>query len=131
METRMLQRGDQLPHFEVMTLAGDVIKYSTVWQRSNLLLVTLPGARCGPGDEYALRLAASMPAFREHNTVCVITRDAVPGVPSPGVVVADRWGEIAHIVAESDVANLPVPRDLLEWTEYLQRQCPECQGEAK
>jgi hypothetical protein len=84
------------------------------------VLVTLPS-----------QLISHMPEFSQHDTACVITRDHVPEIPSPGVVVADRWGEIVHIAAGADVDGLPLPRELLEWTGYVQHQCPECEGEAK
>jgi hypothetical protein len=71
-----------------------------------------------------------MPALTERHTECVITRDVVAGAPSPGIVVADRWGEIVHVARGSQGTPLPEPDELLEWIDYVQHQCPECQGEA-
>jgi len=124
-----LQRGDQVPHFQVKTLAGDVFSYSTIWQRRNLVLVTLPGA--GRESGYPSTLAARGRDFDERNAACVMTRDRVPGVPTPGAAVADRWGEIVYVVAATDVGELPPPSELLDWLEYVERRCPECEGEAK
>jgi hypothetical protein len=124
-----LQRGDQVPHFEVHTLAGDVFSYSTIWQRMNLVVVTLPGA--GPEDDYPSTLVARARDFDEHNAACVMTRDCVPGVPAPGGVVADRWGEIVYVIAATHAGELPPASELLDWLEYVERRCPECEGEAK
>jgi hypothetical protein len=124
-----LQRGEQVPHFEVNTLAGDVFSYSTIWQRMNLVLVTLPGAG-GEGD-YPSTLAARGRDFDEHNAACVMTRDRVPGVPTPGAVVADRWGEIVQVFAATHAGDLPPASELLDWLEYVEQRCPECEGEAK
>jgi hypothetical protein len=127
----MLQRGDTVPHFSVTTPQTGTVQYSTIWQRRNLVLITLPSSDSESSRKYLLQLAAEMPAFGEHETECVITRDRVPGVGSPSVVIADRWGEIVHVAIGSDVADLPPPSELFEWVTYLQSQCPECQGEAK
>ena len=124
-----LQRGDQVPHFEVTTLAGDVFSYSTIWQRKNLVLVTLPDAD-HEGD-YPSTLAARAREFEERHAACVMTRDRVPGVPTPGAVVADRWGEIVYVMAATHASELPPASEVLEWLEYVEQRCPECEGEAK
>jgi hypothetical protein len=124
-----LQRGDQLPHFNVRTIGGDEFSYSTIWQRSSLVLVTLQDST--GESRYASALSAREPAFRELKGVCVITRDPVTGVPTPGAVIADRWGEIVHIATASDENELPTAAELLEWLDYVERRCPECEGEAK
>ena len=36
-----VSRGDQVPQFVVSTLDGDLVRYSTIWHRKNLILVTL------------------------------------------------------------------------------------------
>jgi hypothetical protein len=127
----MLERGDLVPHFDVTTLEGDVVNYSTIWQQRILVLVTLPASESDASSFYVSQLTAHRPAFSQDDLECVITQDCVTGVPTPGVLVADRWGEIIHMVAASDVTGLPPPAELLDWVEYVRRQCPECQGEAK
>jgi hypothetical protein len=67
----------------------------------------------------------------DDDTEWIVTRDAVEGLPCPGVVVADQWGEIAHVVRSLQVEDLPAPDELIEWVRYLQYRCPECEGEAK
>jgi hypothetical protein len=126
----MLHPGDLLPHFEVTDLDGRRIDYSSIWQRKNLVLVTLsdthPSSR-----SYAERLMARGRDSKTDDTEWVVTCDHVPGIPSPGAVVADRWGELIHVAHAPDVAHLPVPDELDEWVDYVRHRCPECEGEAK
>jgi hypothetical protein len=44
----------------------------------------------------------------------------------PGLVVADRWGEIVHVARE-----VPRVADVLDWLDHLEQRCPECEGEAR
>ena len=123
---RLLQAGDPIPHFEVHDLRGRRVRYTDVWQQRQLLLVALPEHG---GDALAAALTGA--ASRLDHTACVVTRDAVPEIVPPAVAIADRWGEIVHVVHAHDAAALPGVEDLLEWVEYARMRCPECEGEAK
>jgi peroxiredoxin len=127
----MLQRGDAVPHFNVRTVQAEWISYSTIWQRRNLVLITLPALECAACEAYIGQLTGQMAAFSGQNSECVITRDRMPGIPSPSAVVADQWGEIVYIAAAGDVSELPPAQELLDWVSYLQTRCPECEGEAR
>ncbi len=128
----MLQRGDLIPHFDVTSLQGDTVSYSTLWQRRNLVLITVPASDPdGTFTHYVSQLSARGPASTAADTEWVITRDAVTGVPCPGVVVADRWGEVIHVATGSQASELPLADELVDWVTYVQHQCPECEGEAK
>jgi peroxiredoxin len=127
----MLQKGDLVPHLEVETVHGQMLRYSTIWQQRNLVLVVLPRLESHSIATYVSELTARLAEFGEQSTKCVITRERVAGIPAPGVLVADRWGEIVYVAATAEVADLPSPDELLDWVEYVQNQCPECQGEAK
>jgi hypothetical protein len=127
----MLQRGDLVPQFEVRTVDGDTFDYSTAWQRSNLLLITLPEADSDTARRYVSALAARAAAIREHETEYVVTRDRLPGTAVPGALVADRWGEVLYVAAPPRIDELPALDELMVWLDYLQRQCPECEGEAR
>ena len=128
-EAQPLQPGDSVPHFEVTELNGDVFHYSTIWQHRNLVLVTLP--ECGDHTMYVADLSARRSDFLAGNALCVVTRDRVAGVAAPGVVIADRWGEIVHTTAPDQVETLPSATELLEWVHYIEQRCPECEGEVK
>ena len=127
----MLQRGDSVPHFTVTTIGGDLFSYSTIWQRRNLVLLAIPAAESEAPATYISHLVARRSEFTAKDAECVVTRDRVPGIQSPAVLVADRWGEIVHIATTSQVDDLTSPEEVLDWVDYLDRRCPECEGEAK
>jgi hypothetical protein len=124
-----LQRGDTVPHWHLMTVDGRSVSYASVWQRLNLVLVALP-ARV-EATSYVSALGACCTEFNTRHTECIVTGDEVPGLPGPGVLVADKWGEIVQVWVGSTVDDLPSPRELLDWIEFIERRCPECEGEAK
>jgi hypothetical protein len=127
----MLQKGELLPHFSVTTVAGERFAYSDIWQRKNLVLISLPHEESNGGTEYLAQIATGTSELTGDDTACLITRDRIPGVPAPGVVVTDRWGEIHHVTHAARVEDLPRLHELIEWLRYVQSQCPECEGEAK
>jgi hypothetical protein len=129
----MLQPHDHVPHFTVMDIDGTAVTYRSIWQHSNLVLVCLgehlrTDERAREGTQAYI---ASIRSLAAADVACVITREAVQSVPSPGVMVADRWGEIAYVAAASDVHSLPSADALADWVAYLRSQCPECEGEAR
>jgi hypothetical protein len=127
----MLRRGDSVPHFAVTTIAGEPFSYSTIWQRKNLVLVTLPAMPVDWSATYGDELSARSQEFRTHDGELVVTRESIAGVDA-GVLVADKWGEVAFTAsAESDPSALPPATELLDWLDYVRRRCPECEGEAK
>lgn len=126
----MLQPHDLVPHFEVTDIRGERVRYSSIWQRKNLVLVTLPDPDSWSQD-YADRLMTGVPGPNDDDTAWIVTRDRVAGLPHPGVVVADRWGEVVHVAQPSEVQDLPAPDEIAESVRYLQHRCPECEGEAK
>jgi hypothetical protein len=128
----MLQRGDQVPHFAVTTIGGSRVEYSRIWQRRNLVLMRVPDEpSLEPFQEYAAQLAARVREVAGDDTECVITSDSIPRTPAPGVVLADRWGEIYFSAASSTVEGLPRHGEVLECIRSIQHECPECQGEAR
>lgn len=122
----MLQPRESVPHFEVAGTDGQPVRYASIWQRKNLVLVRLPDPMTGDAEEYAAQLTARLPEITGQDAECVITRDEVPGMPAPGALVADRWGEV-HFVQ----AGRPPVAELIEWLQYLQVKCPECEGESR
>src|SRR3954470_23568490 len=118
-----IARGAQLPHFEVTTIDGERFRYASIWQLKNLALLTLgPEDEPGPGIADLLARGAEFDALK---SVCIVTRDSIASVPTPGVLIADRWGEVVHV---ETTAELPTTTELLEWLDYVERRCPECEG---
>ena len=108
-------------------LDGDAVAYSAVWQHRNLIFAAVPAGAAFEEDDPPRHRTSSF----GFDTDCVITHDIVDGLPYPGVVVADRWGKIVHLASAADEARLPDVGELQEWVDYVQRRCPECEGEAK
>lgn len=130
-EVRLLQRGDRVPHFDVEQMNCSRARYRDLWQLRNLLLLSLPDDEGGEFVEYATRVAERQAEFSAEEAGLVMTRAPITGVPRPGLVIADRWGEIYSVVNARSAQELPTVDDLLEWIRYIQHACPECQGEAK
>jgi hypothetical protein len=127
----MFHKGELIPHIDVTTVDGGRFAYSDIWQRKNLVLVSLSPEESDANDEYLSQLTTQMSDLTGDDTACVITQTHIPGIPAPAVVVADRWGEIHHVTNTPRVEDLPTPQELVEWLRYIRCQCPECEGEAK
>lgn len=124
----MLQQGDSVPHVDVRQIDGKRMSYSDVWQHRNLVLVVTGDDDSAPVAETITGLQTRASQIAELETVIVITADNVPGVSRPGIVIADRWGEICHVADRSAWLDAT---GIIEWLEFLQHKCPECEGEAK
>jgi peroxiredoxin len=127
----VLGRGDSVPHFEVTTIDGRTIRYSTIWQHRNLVLIALPEADVAAAEHYLSALAPLRSDALAQHTGLIVTREPVEGMPVPGVLVADQWGEIACVASAPDTTALPPAHELIEWIEHVRNRCPECEGEAK
>ena len=127
----MLERGDSVPHFEVTAVDGRSVRYSAIWQRRNLVLIAFPDADMPAADHYLSSLTELRSDAMAQHTECIVTRDSVPGLPAPGVLVADQWGEIVCVMSAPAIAALPSAHELILWIEHVRQRCPECEGEAK
>lgn len=125
----LLRSGETVPHFTVQTVTGDMFNYSSIWQRKNLVLITVEPTAAA--HHYVGTLREHEAEFDALDSICIVTTDRVAGLPGPAALVADRWGEIVHVIGAADVAGLPSAQELLDWLEYLQNRCPECEGEAR
>jgi hypothetical protein len=127
-----LGAGSRVPHFEVATLDGSRVRYAdAIWQLRNLLLVLLPETASPGAQRYLDGLRAASGELAALRTTLVLAAEAVGRLRPPAVIVADEWGEIAHVEApaEGGVASLSPPEELLSWVRYLSTRCPECEGE--
>jgi hypothetical protein len=121
-----LTAGDALPFFDVVTVDGARVRYEQFWQQRMVVLVSLPRDLTASDRELVTALNARAEEFETLHAACILTSETVAGVPHPGVVIADRWGEVYSVAA-----GLPEPQDLVDTLEYLQRKCPECEGESR
>ena len=126
MNEQRLAVGDQVPHFTLHTADGQICSYSAIWQVKNLVLVVLPSQATGKDVQSRFQQPSGLDAT---DTQWVVTRERVPGLVSPAALVADKWGEIVHVVHAPN--DLPALEDLAEWVEHVRQRCPECEGEAR
>ena len=126
-----LREGDTVPRFEATTLDGAIVRYADLWQRKPVLLVCVGDLAAPAARAYAAELETGRGELTAHDTACVVTAGRVDRVPCPGVVVADRWGEVRFVASAASAADLPRVPALVEWLRFIQSECPECQGEAR
>ncbi len=126
----MWMRGDQVRHFDVTCVDGTRAEYVAFWQRQHLLLVSLPDATALDAVAFLSALAERTADIDAYDVRTIVTTERIDGVPHPGVVVADRWGEIKLVAGATSVAELPSAGELVEWVRFVQCACPECEGEA-
>ena len=119
-----------MPMFTAATADGTVVRYEDIWQRKNLLLVSLLS-----DDPSSNAYATSLDVLESSLAACeaflLITTTRIEGVPYPGVVVADRWGDVYHVQEADRAAGLPPPDELIDWLRFVRNECPECQGETR
>jgi len=94
-----LRRGDALPFFDVVTVDGSHVACTQFWQHRNVVLVSLWSGRHEPERELLRTLASRSGDVDALQAICVVTCDAVTGVPRPGVVIADGRGEVQSVAA--------------------------------
>ena len=127
-----LQPRESVPHFDVPTIDGVRVAYGTIWQRRNLLLISLHTEGAALLRPPLLgELEGRQEQLRALATATVITDSAVEGVPAPSVVIADRWGEIYFVRGCDADTGLPDATEILDWLAYIQQECPECEGERR
>ena len=117
----MFEPRDKVAHFVVRALNGATVDYRTIWQKQQLLLICLDDS---PASEsltgIANQLAGRGGDFNTAQSHLVVTYDDVRGAPRPGVLVADRWGDV---YASLDHTSVTSADDLLDWLRFMQRQC--------
>jgi len=130
-----LVRGDRLPSIRVRRTDGTMFDDAEIWQRRNLLLARLPADDGSAADEDAVcwlrAFEHARPDLEAYEAAVVVTRDDVAGLAAPGVVVADRWGEVRFVARAARTAELPDVATLVEWLRFVDHACPECEGEAR
>lgn len=114
-----------MPHFSVYSTDGALIAYRDIWQRRNLLLISVPASsefRDVP-QGYVSGLAARARDLALYETTVIVTHDALDGLPSPGVLIADRWGEVYFVYAPGGVTGMPAVDDLVDCVKVIAYKC--------
>src|ERR671914_804935 len=125
----MLNKGHHIPRFE-WTTVGDVhASYADLWQKKNLALVCLSEDDSADAQSYIQELREAQKALAAHDAVVVVTTTPIDGMPLPGCAVADRWGEMQWVASADRVSDLPSAREIAAWLQFVEIQCPECEGE--
>lgn len=122
-----LRPGELIPHFEGLTSDGRRLEYEQLWQRRNLVLFVLPPNSHDVARRYLGALEGRLAELRPDDTTLVLSDLGLARLPLGTLVIADRWGEIAHLQElASDVAAWPSIDDVLDWVEFIRMKCPEC-----
>ncbi len=125
----MLGKGDRIPRFDIVTIDDVRVNYADLWQKKNLALVCLSDDESSEAQDYIQELREALPALAAHDAVVVVTTSEIEGMPLPGCAVADRWGELQWITSSDRVSALPSAREIAAWLQFVEIQCPECEGE--
>ena len=125
----MLNKGDHVPRFECVTIDDIRVNYADLWQKKNLALLCLSDDTSAEAQSYIQELREALPALAAHDAVVVVTTNKIDGMPLPGCAVADRWGQMQWVTAAERIAELPTPREIAAWLQFVEIQCPECEGE--
>ncbi len=133
----IIQPGDELPGFHATTLQGATVDYRRdVWQKKLVVLVTFASPASPHARAYRDALARRERELTAYDTT-LLFRDGREGsdagdlIPSPSVIIADRWGEVRDVRTATDEGGLPSADAIVEWLRFVQVECPECQGETK
>jgi hypothetical protein len=125
----MLNKGDHVPRFECVTIDDIRVNYADLWQKKNLALLCLSDDSSPEAQTYIQQLREALPALAVHDAVVVVTTTPIDGMPLPGCAVADRWGQMQWVASAERVVDLPSPREIAAWLQFVEIQCPECEGE--
>jgi hypothetical protein len=125
----MLNKGDHVPRFECVTIDDIRVNYADLWQKKNLALLCLSEDSSPEAQSYIQQLREALPALAVHDAVVVVTTNAIDGMPLPGCAVADRWGQMQWVTSADRIVDLPSPREIAAWLQFVEIQCPECEGE--
>ncbi|HET8522807.1 MAG TPA: redoxin domain-containing protein [Thermomicrobiales bacterium] len=137
--------GKMLRPFAGQTTDGQTIRSQSYRQRSNLVLLFHHGRDCAPCQAMLADIGAHIDEIQDQATaVLAIGPDgeARPfpmltdpsgeiakqqGLAAPAVVIVDRFGEIWAAWEGGADHHLPHADDVIEWLEFLEVQCPECE----
>ena len=102
--------------------AGEMIR-----EQEAEVLTVLP---CAREQAMQIKQRQKLPFFVLSDSELAVHRsmgatDAL-GRPRPALYITDRYGEIFASFRESEAGKLPCAADILDWLDFINRQCPEC-----
>jgi hypothetical protein len=113
--------------FEGTTIHGHRCRYDELWQHRNLVLVLAAPSLVERAQQYLESLEARLSDLKPDDTSLVLCDHDISQLPLNTLVIADRWGEIAHIQnLPANPAAWPPLDDILDWVHFIQMKCPEC-----
>ena len=138
--------------YALISADGKTVQFSDFRGKWNLLVVFLPTALDAPQSQLLHFLAEKSAQVRENETrVLVVTRPEhlatvvnlgddftilsdIDGkvmlelavFETPVFYITDKFREVLHRIDIDEEHPLPAAEDLLSWTEFADRQCPEC-----
>jgi hypothetical protein len=137
------RKGDRIPDFEAHDAGGKLLSTSQFRGRVNLVLVFVSeleksplveemAARYGEFKAESAELIIVARAINTQIDLPYLVRDAHGAIcdrfaaGSDAVFITDRFGEIFAIYRKPQVPSLPSVDAVLQWLEFINRQCPEC-----
>jgi hypothetical protein len=119
--------GALIAHFEGTTIHGGRCRYDELWQHRNLVLVLAAPPLVQRAQQYLRSLEARLSELRPDDTSLVLCDHDISQLPPNTLVIADRWGEIAHIQnLSANPAAWPPLDEIVDWVHFIQMKCPEC-----
>ena len=147
-----LAAGGRLPDLSLPLATGGGTVRLRPGARLNPVIVAVHGGGCERCRAYLRSLADAIAELREWDAhVVAIAPGAIAspadlpfpvavdqerrfaartGIDGAAVVIADQWGEVAHVARAGAGHELPDAGEIVEWVRFLAIQCPECEGEA-
>jgi peroxiredoxin len=134
-----------LQSFALETPEGREIRSQSYRQRSNLVLLFHHGRDCARCHEMLADFDAGSEEIRDQSATILAIGPEAPaasfpmlldssgevtarqGLTVPAVVIVDRFGEIWAAWEGGADHRLPSSKDVIEWLEFLEVQCPECE----
>ncbi len=144
-------KGHRLRDFELTSTRGDKVRLSDYRGHANLVIAVADTR--GETAELLSQLDSRYPQIRaedaevlliappdatelpEHRFPILVDGDgrmhrelgAEINPPQAAVYVADRFGEVYGAYRTADGHPLPSVGEVLNWLEFINRQCPECE----
>lgn len=118
--------GDERP--EAAKLMSDAANhYAEIKNEEAEVLAILPAERLAADAKQRLKLPYPVLADGQGRIHRKLGAADAQGHECPAVYVTDRFGEVFGVYRTLDGQRLPSIADILNWLEFVNAQCPECE----